>query len=260
MRGAPSRSSASSAPLPPTSGASSPPRLMVVMAGSIPAQTEGSRALSKDLRKRGFSFVGPTTSYAFMQAMGLVNDHVHDCFLPGRVGGGTGPAAAPRLTTRPTRSGADGSQSRLHPEIGRQPDILEQVRRKLRRAAGPVGPECPPEQRIGAASGDEQLQVSDEAPLDLVVAGLEDARRFAVLHDENDRGRFLGRARSSGGKFRLGTRQGPGWAPYRKPSGFWAPAPRASAQGRAGGGPAPVASRAICSAAPPEPAARWPAS
>ena len=36
--------------------------------------------MSKDLRKRGFSFVGPTTSYAFMQAMGLVNDHVDGCF------------------------------------------------------------------------------------------------------------------------------------------------------------------------------------
>ncbi|HEV7719210.1 MAG TPA: DNA-3-methyladenine glycosylase I [Arsenicitalea sp.] len=42
--------------------------------------TEASHALSKDLRKRGFSFVGPTTCYAFMQAMGLVNDHVEGCF------------------------------------------------------------------------------------------------------------------------------------------------------------------------------------
>jgi DNA-3-methyladenine glycosylase I len=48
--------------------------------GELPAQTEASKALSKDLRKRGFSFVGPTTVYAFMQAMGLVNDHVADCF------------------------------------------------------------------------------------------------------------------------------------------------------------------------------------
>lgn len=38
-----------------------------------------SIAMSKDMKKRGWSFVGPTTSYAFMQAMGLVNDHVHDC-------------------------------------------------------------------------------------------------------------------------------------------------------------------------------------
>ena len=45
----------------------------------IAAQTDASRALSKDLRKRGWSFVGPTTVYAFMQAMGLVNDHVESC-------------------------------------------------------------------------------------------------------------------------------------------------------------------------------------
>ena len=45
----------------------------------LPAQTEASIALSKDLRKRGFSFVGPTTCYAFMQAMGLVNDHYAHC-------------------------------------------------------------------------------------------------------------------------------------------------------------------------------------
>jgi len=44
------------------------------------AQTDASKALSKDLRKRGFNFVGPTTCYAFMQAMGLVNDHMDGCF------------------------------------------------------------------------------------------------------------------------------------------------------------------------------------
>ena len=38
-------------------------------------------ALSKDLKKRGWKFVGLTTMYAFMQAMGLVNDHQHDCFM-----------------------------------------------------------------------------------------------------------------------------------------------------------------------------------
>ena len=51
-----------------------------IVAGGIPAETAASKAMSKDLRKRGFSFVGPTTSYAFMQAMGLVNDHVDGCF------------------------------------------------------------------------------------------------------------------------------------------------------------------------------------
>ena len=42
-------------------------------------------AMSKDLKKRGWKFVGPTTMYAFMQAMGLVNDHQHDCYLRGEV-------------------------------------------------------------------------------------------------------------------------------------------------------------------------------
>jgi len=46
----------------------------------VPAQTPLSKALSKDLVGRGFKFVGPTTCYAFMQAVGLVNDHVSDCF------------------------------------------------------------------------------------------------------------------------------------------------------------------------------------
>jgi DNA-3-methyladenine glycosylase I len=42
-------------------------------------QTPESRALSKELKKRGFRFVGPTTAYAFMQSMGIVNDHLEDC-------------------------------------------------------------------------------------------------------------------------------------------------------------------------------------
>ena len=46
----------------------------------IPPETELSRALSKDLKKRGFRFVGPTVCYAFMQSVGLVNDHTVDCF------------------------------------------------------------------------------------------------------------------------------------------------------------------------------------
>ncbi len=44
------------------------------------AITDGSTALSKDLKKRGWKFVGPTTCYAFMQAMGMVNDHTDECF------------------------------------------------------------------------------------------------------------------------------------------------------------------------------------
>ena len=44
-------------------------------------QTDESTALSKDLKRRGWSFVGPTTVYAFMQAMGMVNDHIEGCFV-----------------------------------------------------------------------------------------------------------------------------------------------------------------------------------
>lgn len=46
----------------------------------LPAETDLSRVLSKDLKKRGFRFVGPTVCYAFMQAVGMVNDHTVDCF------------------------------------------------------------------------------------------------------------------------------------------------------------------------------------
>jgi DNA-3-methyladenine glycosylase I len=51
----------------------------------IPAQTPESVAMSKDLRKRGFNFVGPTICYAFIQAVGMVNDHTVDCFRYGEL-------------------------------------------------------------------------------------------------------------------------------------------------------------------------------
>ena len=50
----------------------------------IPAATQESTALSKELRARGFRFVGPTTIYAFMQAAGLVDDHLAGCDVPAR--------------------------------------------------------------------------------------------------------------------------------------------------------------------------------
>ena len=55
----------------------------------IPAETAESRALSKDLIARGANFVGPTICYAFMQATGLVNDHLVSCFRYGAVGAKT---------------------------------------------------------------------------------------------------------------------------------------------------------------------------
>ena len=59
------------------------------------AQTAESRALAKDLKRRGWTFVGPTTVYAFMQAMGLVNDHLEGCAARPRVD------AARAAVTRP---------------------------------------------------------------------------------------------------------------------------------------------------------------
>jgi len=47
----------------------------------LPASTPESRALARELKQRGFRFVGPTTAYALMQATGIVNDHVHDCIV-----------------------------------------------------------------------------------------------------------------------------------------------------------------------------------
>ena len=52
----------------------------------IPASTPQSETMSKELRHRGFRFVGPTICYAFMQATGMVNDHTLDCFRYGEVG------------------------------------------------------------------------------------------------------------------------------------------------------------------------------
>jgi DNA-3-methyladenine glycosylase I len=53
----------------------------------VPASTTQSDAMSKDLKKRGFSFVGTTICYAFMQAVGMVNDHTVDCFRWHEIGG-----------------------------------------------------------------------------------------------------------------------------------------------------------------------------
>ena len=57
-----------------------PKRNALRQRSDLPASTAESDALSKDLRKRGFSFVGTTICYAFMQAVGMVNDHMTDCF------------------------------------------------------------------------------------------------------------------------------------------------------------------------------------
>jgi DNA-3-methyladenine glycosylase I len=57
-----------------------PPRRPGSGGGGVPAETEASRALSKALKRAGFRFVGPTVCYAFMQAVGMVDDHAPSCF------------------------------------------------------------------------------------------------------------------------------------------------------------------------------------
>lgn len=64
----------------------------------LPAETELSRTLSKDLKHRGFRFVGPTVCYAFMQAVGLLMDHTVDCYRFGEL------AAGARSPSRRSRS------------------------------------------------------------------------------------------------------------------------------------------------------------
>ncbi|MEA2000699.1 MAG: DNA-3-methyladenine glycosylase I [Actinomycetota bacterium] len=63
---------------------------------TLEATTDESKALSKELKRRGFSFVGPTTAYAFMQAMGIVNDHLEKCHV------WQGVEESRRTFTRPT--------------------------------------------------------------------------------------------------------------------------------------------------------------
>ena len=60
------------------------PRPVPRRLADLPATTTESTALAKDLKRHGFVFVGPTTAYATMQAAGLVDDHLADCFARGR--------------------------------------------------------------------------------------------------------------------------------------------------------------------------------
>ncbi len=70
----------------------------------IPAKTSIAEALSKDLRRRGFSFVGPTICYAFMQAVGMANDHILGCFRQPQVAGLAASTAPTQPEGLPRRS------------------------------------------------------------------------------------------------------------------------------------------------------------
>jgi DNA-3-methyladenine glycosylase I len=72
----------------------------------IPARTPESDAMSKDLQKRGFRFVGSTICYAFMQATGMVNDHLTSCFRYRLRGARSISRAIPRSSAAPASSGA----------------------------------------------------------------------------------------------------------------------------------------------------------
>jgi DNA-3-methyladenine glycosylase I len=80
-----------------------PVRNAWVEMGTIPAETDASRAMSIDLRARGFRFVGPTICYALMQSAGLVNDHLVGCFRYDEVAAEAAPAVS---ATRARRRGA----------------------------------------------------------------------------------------------------------------------------------------------------------
>jgi len=77
-------------------GADARPKKLTRDLLSTMATSPESIALAKDLKRRGWTFVGPTTVYAFMQAMGLVNDHLHDCATHAKVHAARGRFAVPR--------------------------------------------------------------------------------------------------------------------------------------------------------------------
>jgi DNA-3-methyladenine glycosylase I len=90
---------------------------------AIPARTAESDALSRDLLRRGFKFVGSTICYAFMQAVGLVNDHTTDCFRYPIVGQLAGRPLPDRPTdpTTATRQSAGSKPVRRASRVGRNP-------------------------------------------------------------------------------------------------------------------------------------------
>lgn len=62
------------------------PRPRPADASEIPSATDESKAMAGELKRRGFRFVGPTTAYALMQATGMVDDHIRDCWVPATAG------------------------------------------------------------------------------------------------------------------------------------------------------------------------------
>ena len=141
-------------------------------AEQLPATTDASTALAKELKRRGFRFVGPTTAYALMQAVGIVNDHIDGLRGPRRCRGGAAGGAfrrsrgAPAVTVDTPQAGAvrrfyDAFNARdleafvatLHPEVELQ--TARGLRPRPRRGAGmgdqePIGRTRPAAGRRGA--------------------------------------------------------------------------------------------------------------
>ncbi|HET7292394.1 MAG TPA: DNA-3-methyladenine glycosylase I [Vicinamibacteria bacterium] len=90
----------------------------------VPPESDESRAMSKALRKRGFTFVGPTICYAFMQAAGMVNDHLIGCFRHREVG-----RAVPGQRRRRSASNASGLGGRPRRSRITSPDGLSRPNR-----------------------------------------------------------------------------------------------------------------------------------
>ena len=83
------------------------------------ATSPGSIALSRDLRKRGWTFVGPTTAYAFMQAMGLVNDHLEGCAVRERAERARARFQPPPVSSSTARPAVMHSRTALHSRVAR---------------------------------------------------------------------------------------------------------------------------------------------
>ena len=98
----------------------------------VPATTDESEALSADLRRRGFRFVGSTIVYAFMQSVGLVDDHLPGCFLYRGMTYGSGSLPA-GLSERPEEAGNGQTPGRLPEQPGVCVELVAGRRRGLRR-------------------------------------------------------------------------------------------------------------------------------
>ena len=113
----------------------------------IPARTEASEAMSRDLMKLGFRFVGPTICYAFMQAAGMVNDHVLHCFRHRELS----TPFQKFVSTSETAYGAGGLEGRGRPSKGVPRDAKERILARGKTHCGATGRSASSQRRSGAS-------------------------------------------------------------------------------------------------------------